>query len=80
MLKEGTRVKIMIPLKEQTASTTLKQLNGIIAEVEEAKYYRSKKSAAYYIYRLKDVVSRYGMPYFFAEAWLIPQDEYEVSE
>ena len=79
MLKEGTRVKIMIPLKEQTASTTLKQLNGTIAEVEEAKYYRSKQSAAYYIYKLKDVVSRYSMPFFFIEPWLIPQED-EVSE
>ena len=73
MLKKGTRVKVMIPLREQTVSVTMKQLNGYTAEVEGCSYYRPHKTAPFYLYTLKDC------PFFFIEDWLIPTEESEGS-
>ena len=80
MLKVGQRVKIKIPLNEQTASVTIKQFNGTITEIEEANRYRTQRNTTYYLYKLKDIVSAFGSSFCFIEDWLIPQDEYEVSE
>lgn len=78
MLPIGTKVKVMIPLAEQTVSDVMKQFNGTITEVVDYRYYRSKKSTAFYTYLLKDCESRYGNKYEFCQEWLIPLESEEV--
>lgn len=81
MLKVGDMVRIMIPLSEQTASTTLKQWNGFVTKVKGDHMVAKTNSTRFHVYTLEDVTSDAGVDFVFTEDWLrLLESEDEESE
>lgn len=70
--KIGDRVKVCIPKDEPTAIDGIKKYNGSIRVVS---FYKRVSTACYY--ELVGCRSEYGVPYAFADEWLLPIDESE---
>lgn len=77
MLTIGQKVKVMIPLNENTASMTIKQFNGKVSTVKSCIQYRGK-AVHCDTYTLDGCVGGCEVPYEFFEEWLIPLDEVEA--
>lgn len=76
MLKEGTKVKVAIPLNEQTAPMCIKKYNGKVTRVKDVFHHGGLRKQ-FYTYTLKGCSSDFGLDYYFIESWLIPVEESE---
>lgn len=77
--EEGSRVRVMIPLREQSNAGAVREFQNKIAVVNKVEYHYSGKCSFGYTYELEGCVSDYGTPYTFPEDWLVPFSE-EVAE
>ena len=69
-LRLGERVKLNIPFTDRSGSRELTEFNGRTFEVSAV---RSVKLG--YIYELKGVKSKMGVPFSFVSDWLVPMGE-----
>lgn len=76
MLQTGRKVKVMIPMNEQTAGVNVKQFNGKVTTIKSTKHYTQ---GSLNVHTLDGCASDMGCDYFFIEEWLIPMES-EVSE
>ena len=70
-LKIGEKVTLAIPFTDRSGSQELAAFNGHTFEVSSA---RSTKLG--YIYELKGVKSKMGVPFSFVRDWLVPKEEW----
>ena len=73
MLTVGTKVRVKLPSYEYTLSNTVRTFNRAVTEIE--RVHRTPKSLPMYV--LKGCYSKYGMPFFFLEEWLVELDDEE---
>lgn len=77
-LRIGQKVQVMLP-KDQTGVNTVKQFQGKISKIKSICIYKNGNTR-YYSYTLAGCKSDWGIDYEFAEDWLVPLDDEEVTE
>lgn len=69
-LRNGERVTLMIPNTDRSGSREIRKFNGNTFEISNSRQLKFG-----YIYELKGVVSKMGVPFSFVRDWLMPLEE-----
>ena len=68
MLKRGDKVKVFLPVSEQTISDAVRAFNGTETTIKNIFFTKKGRPQ----FTLNGCQSRYGNDYFFVEEWLVP--------
>ena len=72
MLKIGDKVKVCIKPGEPTATPAVRKYNKAVSVISKVSYAGSS-----YYYELLGCESDFGIPFSFAEEWLMPMESEE---